>query len=77
MNHYTVQSAVQTHGFLSAVLTGSDSYKQMLALNMHTVGLQIITDLYSTACRNMFKQVLKAKDTVSYNMKTYQLFQAQ
>lgn len=77
MNHYTVQSAVQTHCFLSAVLTGSDSYKHMLALNMHTVGLQIITDLYSTAYRNMSKQVLKVKDTVSYNMKTYQLFQAQ
>lgn len=44
---------------------------------MHTVGLQIITDLYITAYSNMSKQVLKAKDTVSYNMKTYQLFQAQ
>lgn len=66
--HYTVQSAVQTRRFLSAVLTGSDSYQHMLALNMHTVGLQIITDLYSTAYRNMSKQVLKVKGTVSYNM---------
>lgn len=77
MNHYTVQSTVQTHCLLSAVLIGPDSYQHMLGLNMHTVGLQIINNLYSTAYRNISKQVLKVKDMVSYNMKTYQLFQAQ